>query len=135
MSKPTKIDANTWHYRGFTIVRCTHSRTYIITEPERIDGSSRRLRDAKDQIDFIYYRRDQVAREVPVLLEADPDPDAVESVTLTVSLNQARTILAALSRRCDELEGLGGPQAEGLLAEAKATYQGVDQQVFVSPCP
>jgi hypothetical protein len=130
MSKPTKIDANTWHYRGFTIVRCTHSRTYIITEPERRPGSHWRLGSAKDEIDFIYYRRDQVAREVPVALEADPDPDAVENVTLTVSLNQARTILAALSRRCDELESLGGSQAEGLLAETKAIYQGIDQQVF-----
>ena len=31
------------------------------------------------------------------------DPDAAENVTLTVSLNQARTILAALDRRCDDL--------------------------------
>jgi hypothetical protein len=62
--------------------------------------------------------------------QAQPDPDAVENVTLTVSLNQARTILAALSRRCDELESLGGSQAEGLLAETRAIYQGIDQQVF-----
>jgi hypothetical protein len=128
MSKPTKIDAYTWQYRGWTIVRRTHSRTYVITEPERRPGSHRRLSDAKDEIDFIYYRRDQVAREVPVALEADPD--AVENVTLTVSLNQARTILAALNRRYDELESLGGQQASEQATEARAAYQSVDRQVF-----
>jgi len=140
MSKPTKIDAYTWQYRGWTIVRRTHSRTYVITEPERrpgshrrlsdakIDWSHRRLSDAKEEIDFIYYRRNQVAREVPVAPQ--PDPDAVENVTLTVSLNQARTILAALNRRCDELESLGGQQASEQAAETKAAYQSVDRQVF-----
>jgi hypothetical protein len=129
MSRPTKIYAYTWQYRGWTIVRRTHSRTYVITEPERRPGSHRRLSDAKDEIDFIYYRRDQVAREVPVAPQ--PDPDAVENVTLTVSLNQARTILAALNRRCDELEQLpAAPHGDQLLAEARATYQSIDRQVF-----
>jgi len=60
-----------------------------------------------------------------------PDPEAVENVTLTVSLNQARTILAALNRRCDELEQLpAAPHGDQLLAEARATYQSIDRQVF-----
>jgi hypothetical protein len=135
MSKPTKIDAHTWCYRGYTIVRCTHSRTYIITEPERRPGSHRRLSNAKDEIDFIYYRRD-VAAAAP-----QPDPDADENVTLTVSLNQARTILAALSDRHDVVQGrfkeeagLGlltaAARTEALVSEVKATYQSVDRQVF-----
>jgi hypothetical protein len=125
MSKPTKIDANTWCYRGYTIVRCTLSRTYIITEPQRRPGSHRRLSNAKDEIDFIYYRRDAAA--LPAIRAG---ADAVENVTLTVSLNQVRAILAALSRRCDELESLGGQQASEHAAEARATYQSVDRQVF-----
>jgi len=60
------------------------------------------------------------------------DPDAAENVTLTVSLNQARTILAALDRRCDDLHlavlAKGG--CPELLAEVKATYQSIDRQVF-----
>lgn len=59
-----------------------------------------------------------------------PDPDAEKNVTLTVSLNEARTILAALSRRISELESLGGPQNAGLAVEARETYQSIDQQAF-----
>jgi hypothetical protein len=60
------------------------------------------------------------------------DPDAVKSVTLAVSLNEVRTILAALGRRCSELESLGGPQAVGLAAEVRQAYQSIDRQVYVS---
>jgi hypothetical protein len=58
------------------------------------------------------------------------DPDAEKNVTITVSFNDARAILAALSRRCDELASLGGPQADELLAETKAIYQDIDRQAF-----
>ena len=62
---------------------------------------------------------------------AQPDPDAVKNVTLTVSLNEARTILAALSRRHDELcLAVSTPLGDELLAEVKAAYQSVDQQTF-----
>lgn len=64
---------------------------------------------------------------------SQPDPDAEKNVTLTVSLNEARTILAALSRRVSDLESLGGPQSAGLAEEARAAYQSIDQQTF-HPC-
>lgn len=56
------------------------------------------------------------------------DPDDQKNVTLTVSLNEARTILAALNRRCGELASLGGEQSDELLAEAKNVYHSVDRQ-------
>ena len=70
-----------------------------------------------------------------------PDPDAVENVTLTVSLNQARTILAALSDRHDVVQGrfkeeagqgllTAAARTEALASEIKALYQSVDRQVF-----
>jgi hypothetical protein len=92
--------------------------------------------DDNGDVDSCESRRDCVARidrrlaEAPVAEAPQPDPDAVENVTLTVSLNQARTILAALNRRCDELESLGGQQASEQAAETKAAYQSVDRQVF-----
>lgn len=61
MSKPTKIDADTWEYRGWTIVRCTHSRTYIVIQPERIPGAHYRLRNARESIDYLIYRRQESA--------------------------------------------------------------------------
>jgi len=80
-------------------------------------------------------RRDCVACIDRRLAEAPAspvaDPDAVENVTLTVSLNQARTILAVLNRRCDELDySPRPPQVDALIAEARATYQSIDRQVF-----
>lgn len=63
-----------------------------------------------------------------------PDPDAVKTVTLTVSLNEARTILAALSRRHDELcLAVSTPGCDELLAQVKDTYHSIDQQTF-HPC-
>lgn len=58
-----------------------------------------------------------------------PDPDD-EPVTITVTKNHARVILAALSRRCDELTFLGGSQAEALSNETREIYQSVDGQVY-----
>lgn len=59
------------------------------------------------------------------------DPDDAKTVTLAVSLNEARTILAALSRRHDELcLAVSTPGCDELLAEVKAAYQSVDQQTF-----
>lgn len=62
-----------------------------------------------------------------------PEPEADEDalpVTLTVTKSQARTILAALSRRCNELDILGGPDAEALSKETREIYQSVDGQVY-----
>jgi hypothetical protein len=118
-----------WNY-GPAVIHTPDAELGETFEPYWDDtGLVNACESRRDCVACIDKRLDEPVAEAP-----QPDPDAVENVTLTVSLNQARTILAALSRRCDELEGLGGPQAEGLLAEAKATYQGVDQQVFVSPC-
>jgi len=95
--------------------------------------------DDNGDVDSCESRRDCVARidkrlaeapATPVAEAPQPDPDAVENVTLTVSLNQARTILAALNRRCDELGSLGGQQASEQAAEARAAYQSIDRQVF-----
>lgn len=61
---------------------------------------------------------------------AGHDPDDDKNVTLAVSLNEARTILAALSRRCSELDSLGGSEAEKLRDATKAVYQSIDAQAF-----
>lgn len=59
------------------------------------------------------------------------DPDAEQNVTITVSFNEARTILSALSRRCDELCLVpAAPRADELYAETRAAYQSIDRQVF-----
>lgn len=58
------------------------------------------------------------------------DPEDEKNVTLTVSLNEARTILASLNRRVCELESLGGPQCEELVEATKSLYQSIDGQVF-----
>jgi hypothetical protein len=160
MSKATKIDANTWHYRGFTIIRnymsshgtrriCSSQQGYRTTPQthssggiagdwtstltkavERIDGLHRRYAAGELQ----YTTRFAVEEARRIASErggaAQADPDAVENVTLTVSLNQARTILAALNRRYDELESLGGQQASEQATEARAAYQSVDRQAF-----
>lgn len=55
-TKATKIDATTWSYRGFTITKCVHSRTY---QGVRADGEKtyarNRLRDAVTDIDCFFY--------------------------------------------------------------------------------
>ncbi len=63
----------------------------------------------------------------PPVVEIDEDEQPV-SITLTKA--QARVVLAALSRRCIELENLGGWEANILGGEAKAIYQSVDKQVY-----
>jgi hypothetical protein len=157
-----KIDANTWHYRGFTITRnymsshgtrrvCSSQQGYRTTPQthssggiagdwtstltkavERVDGLHRRYAAGELQYTtrFAVEEAIRIARERGEAEAAAADPDAVENVTLTVSLNQARTILAALSRRCDELESLGGPQCAELVEATKSLYQSIDGQVF-----
>jgi hypothetical protein len=55
MSKATKTGANTWRYCGFTINRCTHSRTFLATRPDGTccgaGGVCRSKDDAKTAID------------------------------------------------------------------------------------
>lgn len=46
-TKATKIDANTWQYAGFTINRCTHSRTFLATRP---DGTKTYVRDTLREV-------------------------------------------------------------------------------------
>jgi hypothetical protein len=58
MSKATKTGANTWRYCGFTINRCTHSRTFLATRPDGTKTYVRdRLRDVVCDID--YWHRSQ----------------------------------------------------------------------------
>lgn len=76
---------------------------------------------------------DMARRDCVACIDKRLDPDAVENITLTVSLNEARTILAALSNRCDKLESLSDwPQRkrDQLLTETKAVYQSIDRQAF-----
>jgi hypothetical protein len=171
VSKATKIDANTWHYRGFTICRnytsshgtrrvCSSQQGYRTTPQTHSSGGiagdwTSTLTKAVERIDGLYRRyaagelqyttraaveeASRIARERG---ESTPaDPDAVENVTITVSLNQARTILAALSDRHDVVQGRFNEEArlglltaaartEALVDEVKAVYQIVDRQVF-----
>lgn len=92
--------------------------------------SAETRRDCLAIIDRYWQGSDQgLAKPSPEAPQADPD--AVENVTLTVSLNQAGTILAALSRRHDELcLAVSAPGCDELLAQVKAAYQIVDQQAF-----
>ena len=46
-SKATKIDANTWEYGGFTINRCTHSRTFLAARP---DGTKTYVRNTLHEV-------------------------------------------------------------------------------------
>jgi hypothetical protein len=80
MSKATKIDANTWHYRGFTIVRnytsphgtwatCSTQQGYAVT-PGRPRGSSGingdwspSIKGAIERIDRLYDRYDTLSRQ------------------------------------------------------------------------
>jgi hypothetical protein len=74
---------------------------------------------------------DRLCEQGIAVINPGYDPDAEKNVTLTVSLNEARTILAALSRRHDELcLAVSTPGCDELLAEVKAAYQSVDQQTF-----
>jgi len=51
-------------------------------------------------------------------------------VSLTVTREQARIVLSALNRRFEELDSLGGPEAETARDAARATYQSIDKQVY-----
>jgi oligoribonuclease NrnB/cAMP/cGMP phosphodiesterase (DHH superfamily) len=58
MTKAKKIDANSWSYRGFTIDRCTHSRTFLATRPDGTKTYVRdRLRDAVSDIDCWHWKQ------------------------------------------------------------------------------
>jgi hypothetical protein len=90
-----------------------------------VDGRPQACQSRKDCLACI----DRLLAQEPA---PQADPDAEKNVTLTVSLNEARTILAALSRRCDELANLGGWQADELLAATRDVYHSVDRQTFQS---
>lgn len=75
-------------------------------------------------------------RAFPDAVNPEPEPPVVEidedeqPVSITLTKAQARVVLAALSRRCIELETIGGWEATTLGGEAKAIYQSVDKQVY-----
>lgn len=94
------------------------------------DGNTESAETRRDCLAIIDRKFEQgLAKSAPEAPQADPD--AERNVTLTVSLNEARIILAALSRRHDELcLAVSAPGCDELLAEVKAAYQIVDQQTF-----
>ena len=83
---------------------------------------------AKYEAAFLQAFPDAVNPEpVSPVVEIDEDD---QPVTITLTKAQARVVLAAVSRRCDELETLGGWEAKALGGEAKEIYRSVDKQVY-----
>ena len=127
--------------RGDDSFRGRHVHAWVIVHKiDRGDADPCGSLLARYEFAFLRAFPDAVDPE-PVAEAPQPDPDAVENVTLTVSLNQARTILAALSDRHDVLRDRFDEEArlgrltaaartEALLAEAKAAYQSIDRQAF-----
>ena len=86
MNKATKIDANTWRYRGFAIVRnyisphgtwhtCSTQQGYAVT-PGRTGGSSGisgdwspSIKEAVEDIDRLYARYDTLSRQGKYLVD------------------------------------------------------------------
>lgn len=57
-TKAQKIDAHTWVYRGFTINRCTHSRTFLATREDGTKTWPRNLlRDCVCDIDCWHWKQ------------------------------------------------------------------------------
>ena len=86
MSKATKIDANTWHYRGFTIKRnytsphgtwaaCSTQQGYAVTPgcssySSGINGTwARSLKHAVEAIDWLYGRYDKLSGESKFMVD------------------------------------------------------------------
>lgn len=140
------------YYRGYLVWRNPSSQKWSLSIAEKAvghcyrqvgiglhhgyQGGFRTRRETLVAIDRLHERG-----LAPQGLAPQADPDAVENVTLTVSLNQARTILAALSRRHDELcLAVSAPGCDELrasaaswLAEVKSAYQLIDQQALGPP--
>lgn len=59
MSRATKTGTNTWQYRQFEIVRCTHSRTFLGTHCNGNDKTYVRntLRDVVTDIDCWHWKQ------------------------------------------------------------------------------
>jgi hypothetical protein len=86
MNKATKIDADTWHYRGFTISRnytsphgtwatCSTQQGYAV-KPGRTNGSSGingdwspSIKDAVEDIDRLYDRYDTLSKQGKYLID------------------------------------------------------------------
>jgi hypothetical protein len=129
-----------WNY-GLAVLHTPDAELGEDFEPFWDDtGLTKTCESRRDCVACIDRRLDE-APASPVAEAPKPDPDAVENVTITVSLNQARTILAALSDRHDVVQSRFNEEArlglltaaartEALVDEVKAVYQSVDRQVF-----
>lgn len=62
--------------------------------------------------------------------EPQPVDDDADQFLVPLTKSQARIVLAALERRVNELDSLGGPESESLAAETREIYQSIDRQVY-----
>lgn len=115
--------------RGDETFRNKHVHAWVIVHKiNRSDANPCGTLLAKYEDAFLKAFPDAVNPEpVKPVVEIDEDEQPV-SITLTKA--QARVVLAALSRRCLELETLGGWEAKTLGDEAKEIYRSVDKQTY-----
>jgi hypothetical protein len=89
MSKPTKVDADTWQYAGFTINRCTHSRTFLATRPDGTKTYVRdRLRDVVVDIDCWHWKQWDERERASSAVNPEPEPVPAPAPTLAGFLSE-----------------------------------------------
>lgn len=127
-TRATRTANGDWAYRGFVISQDHRTKRWLILKDDSLHGTPvcwvRTLRSAKSRIDS------DLELANAVTPEPQPADDDAEQFLVPLTKSQVRVVLAALDRRVNELDSLGGPQSESLAAETREIYQSIDKQVY-----